>query len=171
MTQIQMRCRCVTRQPVVLPPAAMCKHSTKICGEEKRCLLTGYPIWGSWEHPYSKPTSSAKHRNSLVPERLKTEPMPRSSPSFLMCPFWSSGWLHKQVSILSLSLSVVHTCGSWHVHHLTQLSPPQGLACTARLLQSVMQRKLRPWAPSAWGCLHPWGRGTFLAGVSFRVRE
>ena len=106
MTQIQMRCRCVTRQPVVLPPAAMCKHSTKICGEEKRCLLTGYPIWGSWEHPYSKPTSSAKHRNSLVPERLKTEPMPRSSPSFLVCPFWSSGWLHKQVSILSLSLSL-----------------------------------------------------------------
>ena len=98
----------------VLPPLCLrINLNTKICGEGKRCLLTGYQIWGAWKNPCSKPTSSAKHRNSLVPRKTEIQ----THAQFPIIPYWPFSALRSYTNrcpssgSLPLSLSGICTLG------------------------------------------------------------
>ena len=102
--------------------------------EGNRFLLTGFPISGSWEPSCSELAESisfAKHKNPTTPREVV-----RSWE-------WSSNDHSRSllerayVSPASGSLSGSRVAITSH-----QLSLSQGLGCTSRSLQTVMQRKL-----------------------------
>ena len=94
----------VTGQPGVRLLATVYKHNTEVCGEGKRFLLIGFPIWGDWSIlPLSQPHSqSSENQPPPGPESVSRH----LAPYYLS--FWSSWQLHKWVSNLRLSLSGVH---------------------------------------------------------------
>ena len=49
--------------------------NTKICGEENRFLLTGFPIGGCWEHFCSQPTerTSPEKQETSRPRKIKAQ--------------------------------------------------------------------------------------------------
>ena len=63
----------VTGQHGVQLCVAMYAHNTKVCGERNRFLLTGFPIWGGWEHSFSKPISPTKHRKPATLKKIKVQ--------------------------------------------------------------------------------------------------
>ena len=118
-------CVNVTGQPRVQLLAAMYKHNMNIYGEEKRFLLTGYPVGGGVSDNISAPSQPLLQSTEIpmFPERLKSKskPMPRSSPLLFICPFGVQDSYTNRSYPQALSLSDVNLWGLCH-HCLTQFS-------------------------------------------------
>ena len=159
----------IAKQSGILLPAAIYKHNSVTGGEEKRSLLTEFPILGEWGLLSSKPISLTKYRNPLVSKQNEIQTHAQRPPSILICPSgvqgcYENGSLCLQLQVclflsvslsLSLSLSVVCTCGAPLPHH--SFIPLLGLGCTATSLQPVMQGSpsVRPWCSRLLTNLEP----------------